>query len=70
MKNINTINFKIMKKKYIVPSMMVVRVKTVTMIAASGFGTNVGMSNAGDTESNEITEGASRSFSIWDDDEN
>ena len=58
-----------MKKKYIVPSMMVVKVKTATMIAGSITDTNVeGMGYGGDTESNDITEGASRSFSVWDDD--
>ena len=55
-----------MKKKYVVPSMMVVEVKSATMIAGSITGTNVGMGSGGDTDSNNITEGASRRRSIWD----
>jgi len=59
-----------MKKKYIVPSMMVVRVNTATMIAGSITDTNVGMGYGGYTDSNDIKEGASRSGgSFWDDDE-
>lgn len=57
-----------MKKTYIVPSMMVIRIKTAPVLTLSN--TNVeGLGNGGGTSENEITEGGSRGGSIWDDEE-
>jgi hypothetical protein len=57
-----------MKKKYITPSMMAIRVKTIIMLATSITNTSgaQGLGMGGDTDGS-ITEGNSRRGSFWDD---
>ena len=52
-----------MKKKYMIPEIMVVNVQTTKMIAASNESVILG------GEYSEETTIQSRSFSLWDDDE-
>ena len=60
-----------MKKKYIAPSMMAIRVNTMTILAASGItGTNVdGLGAGGGTSEGGVSTGNSRRGSFWDEEE-
>ena len=56
-----------MKKKYIAPSMMAIRVSTVTVLAGSITGTNVeGLDDGGNSSNAGITTGGSRRSTFWD----
>ncbi|MCK8621560.1 hypothetical protein [Prevotella sp. E13-27] len=57
-----------MKKKYITPSMMVIRIKTAPVLTIASTNTE-GLRVNGNTEDYDITEGGSREGSIWDDEE-
>jgi len=57
-----------MKKKYITPSMMVIRIKTAPVLTIASTNTE-GLRVNGNTEDYDITEGGSRGGSIWDDEE-
>lgn len=57
-----------MKKIYITPSMMEIRIKTAPVLNIAS--TNVdGLGRGGNTSDNGITEGNSRRGSFWDDDD-
>lgn len=57
-----------MKKKYIAPSMMVIRIKTAPVLTIASTNAE-GLRVNGNTDDDGITEGGSRGGSIWDDEE-
>ncbi len=58
-----------MKKKYIAPTIVAMKVKTMTIMAGSITSTNAeGLGYGGDTNGN-VTEGNSRGGGFWDDED-
>ena len=57
-----------MNKKYLAPSIMVIRVNKVTLLSGSIERTNVGLGKGGGTKEENI-EGNSRRNSFWDDED-
>jgi len=58
-----------MNKKYLAPSIMVIRVNKVTLLSGSIKGTNVGLEKGGGTKEENIIEGNARRSSFWDDED-
>lgn len=57
-----------MKKKYMTPSMMEIRIETAPVLNITSTNTE-GLGGGGNTGDNGITEGGSRGGGFWDDED-